>query len=169
MTAKQKRGKRLQVVSEPTYPLRSHAGSVVNQGDKRMLQPNGDQGNNRRGAGRNFSALLSGVMLLFLIACSGEGPDQDPSLLPSHKTSMPTILRIIIQWPGDDFASKQDLETRSKIESLIEERSVGKILRDGTGMGWMDIFVEAKAGESAKKAIHEIMGEAAPKARYLIE
>ncbi len=107
--------------------------------------------------------------MLFLIACSGEGPDQGALLLPSHKTTMPTVLRIIIKWPGDDFASKQDLETRSRIEWLIVERGVGRILRDGTGMGWMDIFVETGAGERAKKAIHEIMGEAAPKARYFIE
>jgi len=89
--------------------------------------------------------------------------------LPSHKTIIPTVLRIIIKWSGDDFASKQDLETRSKIESLIVERGVGRILRAGTGMGWMDIFVEAGDRESAKKAIREIMEEAAPKAKYLIE
>ncbi len=117
----------------------------------------------------NFFAFLSGVILFLLIGCPGEGPAQGTSLLPSHKTSQPTILRIIIKWPGDDFASKQDLETRSKIENLIVERGVGRILRAGTGMGWMDIFVEAEDKESAKNAINEIMGEAAPKAKYLIE
>ena len=82
---------------------------------------------------------------------------------------MPTVLRIIIKWPGDDFASKQDLETRGKIEKLIVERGVGRILRNGTGMGWMDIFVGAEDSESAKKAIDKIMEEVVPKIKYLIE
>jgi hypothetical protein len=139
------------------------------QGGERKTQPNGYKGNNPGGSVINLFALLSGVILLLLAGCSGESPDQGTSLLPSHKTIMPTILRIIIKWSGDDFASKQDLETRSKIENLIVERGVGTILRDGTGMGWMDIFVEAEDRQSAEKAIHKIMGEAAPKAKYFIE
>ena len=148
---------------------RRNIGSVEDQGDERKTQPNGYKGNDPGGSVKNIFALLSGVILLLLIGCSGEGPDRGTSLLPSHKTSMPTILRIIIKWPGDDFASKQDLETRSKIENLIVERGVGRILGDRTGMGWMDIVVEAEDRESAKKAINEIMGEAAPKAKYFIE
>jgi hypothetical protein len=116
-----------------------------------------------------FFALLSGAVLLLLMGCSREGPDQDRSLSPSHEASRPTALRIIIRWPGDDFASKQDLETRSKIESLIVERGVGRILRDGTGMGWMDIFIRTEDKESAKKAIDKIMEEVAPNTKYLIE
>ncbi len=82
---------------------------------------------------------------------------------------MPIPMHLIIKWPGDDFASRQDLETRSKIESLIVERDVGKITRVGTGMGWMDIWIEVIDKENAKKAIDRIMVEAAPKAKYLIE
>ncbi len=82
---------------------------------------------------------------------------------------MPIPMRIIIKWSGDDFASRQDLETRSKIESLIVERRVGKITRVGTGMGWMDIWIEVGDRESAKKGIDRIMGEVAANAKYLIE
>ena len=139
------------------------------QGDEPKTKPNGYKGNDPGGSVINFFPLLLGVILLLLMSCSGEGPDRGASLLPSHKTSMPTILRIIIKWSGDDFASKQDLETRRKIENLIVERGVGRILREGTGMGWMDIFVEAEDRESAKKALDKIMGEAAPKAKYFIE
>ena len=151
------------------YPLRSHAGQGVNQEDERMTNPKENEENHHPGLAINFPALLSGVMMLFLMACSGEGTDQGASLLPSHKATLPTILRIVIKWPGDDFASQQDLETRGKIEGLIVARGVGRILRDGTGMGWMDIFVEVESAERAKKTIRQIMGEAAPKARYFIE
>jgi hypothetical protein len=148
---------------------RQITGPVGDQGDERKTQPNSYKGNAPGESVMNFLALLSGVILLLLIACSGEGPDRGTSVLPSHKTSMPTILRIIIKWPGDDFASKQDLEARGKIENLIVERGVGRILRDGTGAGWMDIFVEAEDRESTKKAIDKIIGEAAPKAKFFIE
>ncbi len=82
---------------------------------------------------------------------------------------MPTPLRILIKWSGDDFASKQDLEIRSKIETLITERGVGRIVSSGTGMGWMDIQVEVRDRANAREAIDQIMGEVAPEAKYLIE
>jgi hypothetical protein len=113
--------------------------------------------------------LLFLVMLLSLPGYSGEGPDPSTQLQPSHRTNMPTPLRIIIRWSGDDFASKQDLEARGKIETLIAERGVGRIVRRGTGMGWMDIWVEVGDRESAKIAIDKIMGEVAPEAKYLTE
>ena len=116
-----------------------------------------------------FFALLSGAVLLLPLGCPVEGLDRDPSLLPSHKASLPSVLRIVIKWPGDDFASQQDLETRSKIESMILERGVGRILREGTGMGWMDIYVGTEDRETAKKAIDRIMEEAAPRSKYSIE
>jgi len=107
---------------------------------------------------------------LFLTGCSDVGPSDDgTSPVPSDKTPMLNNLRIIIKWHGDDFASKQDLETRKRIETLILERGVGKLIRSGTGMGWMDIFVEVEDREGANKAIDGIMGEIAPDAKYVIE
>ena len=117
----------------------------------------------------NFFALLFLAILLLSPGYSGEGPDPSAQLQPSHRTNMPTALRIIMKWSGDDFASSQDLETRSKIESLIAERSVGRIVSAGTGMGWMDIRVEVTERANARKAIDKIMAEVAPKAKYLIE
>ncbi len=116
-----------------------------------------------------FSCLLSLLILLFPPGCSGETPDPSAQLQPSHKTNMPSTLRIIIKWSGDDFASKQDLEIRSKIENLIAERRVGRFLKEGTGMGWMDIWMEVRDREDARKAIDKIMGEVAPQAKYSIE
>lgn len=117
----------------------------------------------------NLFPLLKGVILLFLIGCSGEGSDPAALLQSSHRASTPTPLRIVIKWSGDDYASKQDLEIRSKIEILIAEKGVGRILRHGTGMGWMDIWIETADRERAKNAIDKIMSEAAPKVKYFIE
>jgi len=121
----------------------------------------------------NWASIISALLFLVIYPLapgfSGEGPDPSTELQPSHKVSIPITLRIIIRWSGDDFASKQDLETRSKIEHLIAERGVGRIVRRGTGMGWMDIWVEAQDRENAKKAIDKIMAEAVPNAKYLLE
>ncbi len=113
--------------------------------------------------------LLFLVILLFLPGYSAEIPDSSTELLPSHRPNVPTTLRIVIKLSGDDFASKQDLETRGKIETLIVEGGMGRVVRVGTGMGWMDIWIEVGDRERAKKAIDKIMGEVAAKAKYLIE
>jgi len=46
---------------------------------------------------------------------------------------------------------------------------MGRVVRVGTGMGWMDIWIKVGDRESAKKAIDKIMGEVAANAKYLIE
>ena len=99
-------------------------------------------------------------------------------MIPHGKTAKPTErgmmrdenkLRVVIRWPGDDFASRQDIETRNRIESLILERKVGKIISVGTGMGWMDIAVEVKDKRVARSSISEIMRVAAPTRNFTIE
>jgi hypothetical protein len=70
---------------------------------------------------------------------------------------------------GDDFASKQDLEMKGRIESLIDERKAGQVTRSGTGMGWMDIWVRAKDKGKARGALEAIMKEIAPQAKFSIE
>jgi hypothetical protein len=50
---------------------------------------------------------------------------------------------------------------RGRIESLVEEREVGEIVRAGTGMGWMDIWVRAKDKGKARRAVEAIMKKAA--------
>jgi hypothetical protein len=78
-------------------------------------------------------------------------------------------LRLVIRWPGDDFASRQDIETRNKIQNLISERKVGQIISVGTGMGWMDIVVKVKDKEVARSSVIEIMHMAAPTRKFTIE
>lgn len=104
------------------------------------------------------------------LGCLNEQPPEDtrPALLSSHEQTY-NHLRIIIKWPGDDFATKQDLETRYKIEQLILEKRVGEIFRSGTGMGWMDINVKVRDKDSARIVIEEIINEISPGSKFAIE
>lgn len=119
---------------------------------------------------KNFTSILSLMVLLAVTGCSNDAPPSETAKMPvqgvMHDNNR---LRIVIRWPGDDFASRQDIETRNKIESLIFERKVGKIISLGTGMGWMDIVVEVKDKQAARSSISEIMGIGAPNRKYTIE
>ncbi len=117
-----------------------------------------------------FTLILSLIAILTVTGCSDNAPHDKTA-----KTSKQEILhdenrlRLVIRWPGDDFASKQDIETRNEIESFIFERKVGKIISAGTGMGWMDIVVEVKDKQIARSSISEIMRIAAPTRKFTIE
>jgi len=118
---------------------------------------------------RKSAFILFCMVLLSVIGCSDDVP-HDKTAKPPERGMMrdENTLRIVIRWPGDDFASKQDIETRNKIESLIIERKVGKIIRVGTGMGWMDITVEVKDKQVARSSIAEIMRIVAPTRKFTI-
>jgi hypothetical protein len=117
-----------------------------------------------------FALILSLIALLTVIGCSN-----DASHGETAKTSgLGTIhdentLRVVIRWPGDDFASRQDIEERNKIQNLIDEGKVGKIISAGTGMGWMDIAIEVKDKKAARLSISEIMRMVAPTRKFTIE
>ena len=107
--------------------------------------------------------LVGAITLTLLWSCSdGEPP-------ASVNKDVRNNLRLIIKWPGDEFASKQDLELRRKIEQLIVERKIGKILRTGTGMGWMDIVVEVEGLEQARTEIEAIVSAIAPDSNFAIQ
>lgn len=117
----------------------------------------------------SFAAVISGVIFILTMSCSEsqapEGTDFAPT---SASEDLDKQLRIIFRWPGDDFASKQDLATRNKIERLISERGVGNIIRTGTGMGWMDIVVEVENKERARIEIEKIGREISPNSNLTI-
>jgi hypothetical protein len=117
-----------------------------------------------------FALILSLTTLLNVIGCSDDVP-HGKTAKTSERGMMhgENTLRVVIRWPGDDFASRQDIETRNKIESLILERNVGKIIRVGTGMGWMDITVVVKDKQGAQLSISEIMRTVAPTRKFAIE
>lgn len=107
--------------------------------------------------------LVGATIFTLLWNCSdGEPP-------ASVKKDVGNNLRLIIKWPGDDFATKQDLELRRKIEQLIVEKKVGKILRTGTGMGWMDIVVEVEDPARARIEIEAIVSATAPDSNFAIQ
>lgn len=82
-------------------------------------------------------------MIVFAaVRCTSDEDRQSTGRLDSGQ------LRIVIRWAGDDFASQHQLAVRDEIASTIAESGRGIILRTGTGMGWMDIIVEAREDDA---------------------
>jgi len=117
-----------------------------------------------------YAFILLLMAFLTMTGCSDNARHGKAAKTPEREISHDkNKLRLVIRWPGDDFASKQDIETRNEIESLIFERKVGKIISVGTGMGWMDIVVEVKDKQIARSSILEIMRTVAPTQKFTIE
>jgi len=111
----------------------------------------------------NRSGILWAIILALLWSCSEGEPPASVSEGPGKN------LRLIIKWPGDDLASKQDLELRAKIEQQLVEKKIGNIVRSGTGMGWMDIVLEVKDPDWARTEIEAIVRGIAPDQKYAIQ
>ena len=102
--------------------------------------------------------------------CENEQPTGSAKRTPAHHiTDARNTLRIVFKWPGDDFASRQDLATRDKIGDLIRERGVGKVVSVATGMGWMDIHIEVEDKDSATPRLEAIIKETEPGIIFTIE
>ena len=111
----------------------------------------------------NRSGVSWAIILALLWSCSEGEPPASVSEGPANN------LRLIIKWPGDDLASKQDLEIRDKIEQRIVAEKVGNIVRSGTGMGWMDIVLQVKDTARARIEIESIMKAIAPDSMFAIQ
>ncbi|UCD77685.1 MAG: hypothetical protein JSW26_20030 [Desulfobacterales bacterium] len=111
----------------------------------------------------NRSGILWTVILALLWSCSEGEPPASVSEDPGKN------LRLVIKWPGDDLASKQDLQLRDEIQQRLINEKVGNIVRSGTGMGWMDIVLEVKDKDGARTEIEAVMKAIAPDAKYAIE
>jgi hypothetical protein len=117
-----------------------------------------------------FAFILFLMAFLMMTGCSDNTPHGKAAKTSEREISHDeNKLRLVIRWPGDDFASKQDIKTRNEIERLIFERKVGKIISVGTGMGWMDIVVEVEDKQIARSSISEIMRTVAPTQKFTIE
>jgi hypothetical protein len=103
------------------------------------------------------------IALVLLWGCSdGEPP-------ASSRENPAKNLRLVIKWPGDDLASKQDLELRDKIEQQLATKKIGKIVRSGTGMGWMDIVLEVDDQIKAREEIKTIVKSISPEANFEVQ
>ena len=108
----------------------------------------------------------------FLLAagCGDEAPSDSIKKPPVYdKTAGRNTLRIVFKWPGDDFASRQNIAIRDKIGDLIREKGVGKIIRAATGMGWMDILIEVENKDIATPKLEAIIKETEPAISFTIE
>ena len=119
---------------------------------------------------RVFTFLLALIFYLPLTACSDNPSSESTARVTTVANGeMGSVLRLVFLWSGDDLASRQDLETRSKVEALIAARRVGKILRTGSGMGWMDIWIAVENPTAARRALETIVASAAPGMKYAIQ
>jgi hypothetical protein len=117
-----------------------------------------------------FAFILFLMVILTMTGCSDNAPHGKTAKTSEREISHDERqLRLVIRWPGDDFASRQDIETRNEIENLIFGKKVGKIISVGTGMGWMDIIIEVKDEQNARATISEIMRTVAPTRKFSLE
>jgi hypothetical protein len=82
------------------------------------------------------------LIVLAAVRCTSDADRQGTGRLDSG------MLRIVMRWAGDDFASQNQLAARDEIARNIAESGRGIILRTGTGMGWMDIIVQAREDDA---------------------
>jgi hypothetical protein len=117
-----------------------------------------------------WSFILLAFVLLLAAVCGDAEPTNAVKKPPVRdKTGALNTLRIVFKWPGDDLASRQDLAIRDKIGGLIIEKGVGRIIRAGTGMGWMDILIEVEDKDSATPKLEAIINETEPAIIFTIE
>jgi hypothetical protein len=104
------------------------------------------------------------ALCLLTLACGREMPREEGK----EGTSPHSEIVIVFDLPGDDFASGKDLEMRDAIAAAIIRGGHGKIMRTGSGMGFMDIAVRLESGEEIN-SVKRILREISPSARYRIE
>ena len=115
---------------------------------------------------RHYLHIIWHVVYIFSAICFGCTED---SSSPINTRIVSSHLRIVIKWPGDDMADRQELELRDHIAQRIVNENIGKIVRSGTGMGWMDIVVAVENSESNRSIIEQIIKEIMPNSGYTIQ
>ena len=109
---------------------------------------------------------ISVLILLILSAAVSCTRDEDGQSKDQPGNGM---LRIVMRWAGDDFAARQDLAIRDQVAQHLVDSGAGKLVRTGTGMGWMDIVIEVQNKERAKRKIIAAVKRIAPGFRLTIE
>jgi hypothetical protein len=109
------------------------------------------------------------VIFLLAVSCSNSDPSQATQSSGQPSGNSPDkMLRILFRWPGDDFATKKQLEVRDRIGRLISDRQIGKVIQSGTGRGWMDIVIDVAEKENARAKIEKLIKEISPDANFNI-
>ena len=67
------------------------------------------------------------------------------------------------------MADLRELALRDRIAQRIVNENIGKIVRTGTGMGWMDIVVTVEDSVSNHSRIEQIVKELLPDSGYTIQ
>ena len=109
---------------------------------------------------------ISVLVLLILSAAVSCTRDEDGQSKDQPGNGM---LRIVMRWAGDDFATQQDLAIRDHVARDLVDSGTGKLVRTGTGMGWMDIVIEVQNEERARQEILAIAKQIAPGFQLTIE
>jgi hypothetical protein len=109
------------------------------------------------------SGIFWTIVLVLMWSCSDGEPPSSVSEAPGRN------LRLVFEWPGDDPASQQDLAIRDKIGRQLVAQQVGKIVRSGTGMGWMDIVLEVNDPERALPEVEAVVKAIAPDFKFAIQ
>jgi hypothetical protein len=109
---------------------------------------------------------ISVLVLLIMFAAVSCTSDED-----RQSTGKPGSdkLRIVMRWAGDDFAAQKNLAIRDQVVQHLVDSGAGKLVRTGTGMGWMDIVMEVQNQERARQEIAAIVNRIAPGFRLTIE
>ena len=107
-----------------------------------------------------FPRVFPVVLMVFALGCAEDRPPD----MTNHADRR--TLRIVFKWPGDDMAGRKALEDRDRIARRIVQAGIGKLIRSGTGMGWMDILVEVDDRESARTEIEQIVRELSPDSKF---
>ena len=115
---------------------------------------------------RLYTHIIWYVVCIFSASCFGCTEDNPSPLNTSIVTSH---LRVVIKWPGDDMADRQELALRDRIAQRIVNENIGKIVSSGTGMGWMDIVVTVEDSVSNSSRIQQIIKELVPDSGYTIQ
>jgi len=109
------------------------------------------------------SGIFWTIVLVLMWSCSDSEPPASVSEAPGRN------LRLVFKWPGDDPASQQDLAIRDKIGQQLVTQQVGKIVRSGTGMGWMDIVLEVNDPDRAQPEVEAVVKAIAPDLKFAIQ
>ena len=108
----------------------------------------------------NYSSYTTMFVVVALMSLGFGCAEDKPHIPQSDRAS--DKLRIVFKWAGDDMATRQELEMRERIVRQIEQEGFGKLIRMGTGMGWMDLVLALEDREDGRRNIEQVIRELSP-------